>query len=171
MFESGALVWTVAERAGVLIPTGAVQRARILEWYFAALKTIEGVPMNIAEAEFFLPDEAAKAGRRPQVLPFAHHRLGRLHAALGDHDWLVGDTFSVDDFIMSSGLKIAVSVDLLIKYPELETFRHAAWTVPPIEGRSTTNAPSSPHTVLRTCVTRRPGAPQVNAQRRRRANV
>ncbi|WP_426050271.1 glutathione S-transferase family protein [Brevundimonas sp. SL161] len=123
MFESGAIVLTVAERAGVLIPTDSVQRAQVLEWYFAALNTIEGALMNVAEAEFFLPDEAAKAVRRPQVLPFAHQRLAELQAALSNRDWLVGDEFSVADLMMSSVLKIAVSLDLLKTYPALRAYQ------------------------------------------------
>lgn len=123
MFESGAIVWAVAERAGVLIPTEPVQRAQVLKWYFAALNTIEGALMNVAEVEFFLPDEAAKAMRRPQVLPFAHQRLAELQAALCDRDWLVGKDFTVADLMMSSVLKIAVSLDLLSSYPALEDYQ------------------------------------------------
>lgn len=123
MFESGAIVWSVAERAGVLIPTEAVQRAQVLQWYFAALNTIEGALMNVAEAEFFLTDEAAKAMRRPQVLPFAHQRLAELQTALGNRDWLVGYKFTVADLMMSSVLKIAVSLDLLESYPALAAYQ------------------------------------------------
>ena len=122
MFESGAIVWTVAERAGVLIPSDPAQRAQVMEWYFAALNTIEGALTNVAEVEFFLPDEAAKTVRRPQVLPFAHRRLSELQTALGDRDWLVGDSFTVADLMMSSVLKIAASLDLMKDYPGLQKY-------------------------------------------------
>lgn len=123
MFESGAIVWTVAERASVLIPTDPAQRTQVLEWCFAALNTIEGALMNVAEVEFFLLDEAAKAVRRPQVLPFAEQRLAELQTALGDRDWLVGDEFTVADLMMSSVLKIALSLDLLETYPVLKAYQ------------------------------------------------
>jgi len=122
MFESGAIVWDIAERAGVLIPLDPVKRAQVLTWYFAALNSVEGALNNVAEAEFFLPDEAAKAVRRAQVLPFAEKRLSALQLALGDRRWLVGETFTVADLMMSSVLKIAASMDLLKAYPALQAY-------------------------------------------------
>lgn len=122
MFESGAIVWDIAERAGVLIPPDPVKRAQVLTWYFAALNSVEGALNNVAEAEFFLPDEAAKAVRRAQILPFAEKRLSALQLALGDRRWLVGETFTVADLMMSSVLKIAASLDLLKAYPALQAY-------------------------------------------------
>lgn len=122
MFESGAIVWDIAERAGVLIPSDPVMRAQVLTWYFAALNSVEGALINVSEAEFFLRDEAAKAARRPQVLPFAEKRLSELQLALGDRLWLVGETFTVADLMMSSVLKIAASLDMLKVYPALQAY-------------------------------------------------
>lgn len=122
MFESGAIVWDVAERAGVLIPTDPVARAQVLTWYFAALNTLEGALMNVAEAEFFFDKEEDRAIRRPQVLPLARQRLGELQAALDGRDWLVGDRFTVADLMMASVLKIAASLDLLGEFPALTAY-------------------------------------------------
>ena len=122
MFESGAIVWDIAERAGVLIPSDPVMRAQVLGWYFAALNSVEAALANVAEAEFFLPDEAAKAARPPQVVPFAERRLGELQTALGDRDWLVGEDFTVADLMMSSVLKIAASLELLDGFPALQAY-------------------------------------------------
>lgn len=122
MFESGAIVWDIAERAGVLIPSDPVMRAQVLGWYFAALNSVEAALANVAEAEFFLPDEAAKAVRRPQVVPFAERRLGELQTALGDREWLVGEDFTVADLMMSSVLKIAASLELLDGFPALQAY-------------------------------------------------
>lgn len=122
MFETGAIVWDVAERASVLIPSDPVQRAQVLSWYFAALNTLEGALMNVAEAEFFFEKDEDKAVRRPQVLPFARQRLDELQTALGKRNWLVGDHFTVADLMMASVLKIAASLDLLKDYPALAAY-------------------------------------------------
>jgi len=122
MFESGAIVWDIAERAGVLIPADPVMRAQVMGWYFAALNTIEGALANVAEVEFFMLDEAARAVRRPQVLPLAEKRLSELQIALTDRKWLVGDTFTVADLMMSSVLKIAASLNLLEAFPALHDY-------------------------------------------------
>lgn len=123
MFETGAIVWDVAERAGVLIPTDPIMRAQVLTWYFAALNTIEAPLANVAEAEFFLPTEDDKAIRRPQALPFANRRLAELQSALGDRQWLVGDSFTVADLMMGSVLKIAASLELLDTFPALQAYQ------------------------------------------------
>lgn len=122
MFESGAIVWDIAERAGVLIPSDPVMRAQVLGWYFAALNSVEGALANVAEVEFFMPDEATKTVRRPQVMPFAERRLGELQTALGDREWLVGEDFTVADLMMSSVLKIAASLELLDGFPALQAY-------------------------------------------------
>lgn len=122
MFESGAIVWDIAERAGVLIPSDPVMRAQVLGWYFAALNSVEGALANVAEAEFFMPDEATKALRRPQVVPLAEQRLSELQTALSDRQWLVGDDFTVADLMMSSVLKIAASLKLLEAFPALQAY-------------------------------------------------
>ena len=122
MFESGAIVLDIAERAGVLIPVDPDGRAQVLSWYFAALNTVEGALTNAAEVEFFLPSEDDKAIRRPQVLPFAHRRMKELQTALTGRDWLVGDQFTLADLMMASVLKIAASLDLLAGYPALKAY-------------------------------------------------
>lgn len=122
LFESGAIVWDVAERAGILIPADPAQRAQVLAWFIAALNTLEPALANVAEAEFFLETEDQKAARRPQVLPFAKQRLAELQTALDGRDWLVGDAFSVADLMTASVLKIAASLDLLKDYPALAAY-------------------------------------------------
>ena len=123
MFESGAIVWDVAERAGVLIPADPAQRAQVLAWYFAALSTLEPALNNVAEAEFFMRDEDQKAARLPQVAPFARQRLSELQTALGERDWLVGDAFTVADLMTASVLRIATSLDLLRDFPALQAYQ------------------------------------------------
>lgn len=126
MFESGAIVWDIAERAGVLIPADPAGRSQVLAWYFAALNTIEPALNNVAEAEFFIEDESQKQVRRAQTLPFAQQRLSELQTSLGNRDWLVGDTFTLADLMMASVLKIAASLNLLTDVPALAAYHARA---------------------------------------------
>lgn len=123
LFETGAILLSVAERSGRLIPSDETQRAQMLSWYFAALNSVEPYLANLAEVEFFMQDEAEKAKRRPDVVAMAQLRLGELHTALGDRDWLVADTFTLADLMMSSVLKIAKSLDALADYPKLVAYQ------------------------------------------------
>lgn len=113
LFETGAIVIDVATRAGQLIPPEGDARALVLTWVIAALNSIEPFLMNVAEVEYFLKDEAQKAARRPLVVKAARQRLEDLQAALGDRQWLAGDSFSIADLMMASVLKIARNLGLL----------------------------------------------------------
>lgn len=123
MFESGAIVLDVAMRAGRFIGAeGTAARAAAIQWAVAGLNSIEPFLFNVAEVDFFMDDEAAKATRRPVVVAQAKERLAMLEQARDGREWLVGDAFSVADLIVASVLKIARSLDLLGDLPAL-----AAW--------------------------------------------
>lgn len=130
MFESGAIVLDLAMRAGKLVPAAEAGRAQVLQWSIAALNSIEPFLMNLAEVDFFMEDEAEKAKRRPGVVKMVETRLGDLQTALGDRDWLVGETFTVADLLVSSVLKIAHSLNVLDGFPALARY-HARCTKRP----------------------------------------
>jgi glutathione S-transferase len=92
-------------------------------WVIAGLNSIEPFLMNLAEVEFFIPDETEKRLRRPGVLAAARKRLGELQDALGSRQWLVGDSFTVADLMMSSVLKGAASPGVLDDFPVLSAYR------------------------------------------------
>lgn len=123
MFESGAIVLDVAMRAGRFIAAeGTADRAAALQWVVAGLNSIEPILFNVAEVDYFMDDEAAKATRRPVVVAQAKERLAQLEQARGGREWFVGDAFSVADLMVASILKIARNLDLLSDLPAL-----AAW--------------------------------------------
>lgn len=123
LFETGAIVLDVATRAGKLLPTDEGERALAITWVIAALNSVEPYLGNIAEVEYFLEDEEAKARRRPLVMDAANKRLDQLRTALGDRQWLVGDDFTVADLMMASVLKIARTLDMLGPYPTLAAYQ------------------------------------------------
>jgi glutathione S-transferase len=123
LFESGAIVLDVAIRSGKLIPTDPDERSETIMWVIAALNSIEPFLMNLAEVEFFILDETEKRLRRPAVLAAAKKRLGELQEALGGRRWLVGDSFTVGDLMMSSVLKIASSLKVLEDFPALAAYQ------------------------------------------------
>lgn len=122
LFETGAIVWSVAERAGVLIPNDAGQRDLTLSWMFAALNSVEPFVMNIAEARYFIEDEDAQKRREAEAMPMFRQRLDQLQDALGGRDWLVNDAFSVADLMMAGVLLIADRMDALGDWPRLKAY-------------------------------------------------
>lgn len=122
LFETGAIVWSVAERAGVLIPTDPDQRDLTHCWMIAALNSVEPSVMNIAEARYFIEDANDQKHREAEAMPLFEMRMKELSDVLADRDWLVGDDFTVADLIMSGVLLIAERMDVLKTWPNLKAY-------------------------------------------------
>lgn len=122
LFETGAIIWSVAERAGVLIPTEPDQRDLTHCWMIAALNSVEPSVMNIAEARYFIDDAEGRKRREAEAMPMFEMRMKELSDVLGKRDWLVGDAFTVADLIMSGVLLIADRMKVLAKWPVLKAY-------------------------------------------------
>jgi glutathione S-transferase len=126
MFESGAIVLDVAMRAGRCIGgEGTAERAAAIQWVVAGLNSVEPLLFNVAEVEYFMQDEAAKAARKPVVVAQAKERLALLEQARDGRAWFVGDSFTVADLIIASILKIADRLDLLQDLPALASWQRS----------------------------------------------
>ena len=102
LFESGAIVFHIAERHAGLLPDDANARARAITWMFAALSTVEPPILELANAKLLEGDKPWSAQRLPLVEDRIRDRLGQLSARLGDADWLDG-AFSAGDLMMVYG--------------------------------------------------------------------
>lgn len=104
LFETGAIVFHIAETHDGLLPNDANARARAITWMFAALNTVEP---PIVEREAFMLIEHDKewfAKRRPLLDDNVRKRLGELSAFLQNAEWLDGE-FSAADLLMVSVLR------------------------------------------------------------------
>ncbi|MCZ0960429.1 glutathione S-transferase family protein [Paracoccus benzoatiresistens] len=99
LFESGAILLHLAEGTD-LMPEDL--RPQVQQWLIAALNSVEPFIMAWAINKFFDKDEAGAARREPLL----HQRLAQLQAALGNRDWLTGDSFTVADLLMADILRI-----------------------------------------------------------------
>ena len=61
--------------------------------------------------------------RRPGAVADATERLGKLSAALGERQYLVGGTFTAADLMLASVLRVADQAALLAEYPNLSAYR------------------------------------------------
>src|SRR5512133_2449374 len=88
LFESGAIVFHIAESHPGLLPSDAKARARAVTWMFAALSTVEP-PILAREGAMLLErGKAWYAQRQPILDAGVRVRLGELSARLGDAQWL-----------------------------------------------------------------------------------
>ena len=122
IFESGAIVLRIAERAGELIPVATAPRMRALQWLAAALNSVEPYVMALAVNDIFEADREWSKARHAKVVDDLKTRLTDLEAALGDNVWLDGDEFTVGDLMMVSVLGELRGSAELSHFPRLAAY-------------------------------------------------
>ena len=121
LFESGAIVFHIAERHAGLLPDDANGRARAITWMFAALSTVEPPIVERSMATILERDKTWYAERLPMLEDRVRDRLGELSSRLGDADWLEGE-FSAGDLLMVTVLRRLNGSGLLEEYPNLSAY-------------------------------------------------
>jgi len=121
LFETGAIVFHIAERHAGLLPDDPNARARAIAWMFAALSTVEPPILELGTARLLEGDKPWSAERLPLVKERVGHRLDQLSVRLGDADWLDG-AFSAGDLMMVSVLLRLRPSGILGEYPKLAAY-------------------------------------------------
>ncbi len=121
LFESGAIVFHIAERHAGLLPDDANARARAITWMFAALNTVEPPIMDRGTAALLERDTAWYAERQPILEGRVRERLDQLSSRIGDADWL-DDAFSAGDLLMVTVLRRLNGSGTLEAYPNLSAY-------------------------------------------------
>jgi glutathione S-transferase len=122
MFETGAIVLHVAERAEALMPRDPAGRARTACWVIAALNSIEPMLIELINIDFFNADADWARARRPGAEKKVRDRLGRLSAWLGERDYLE-DRFTAGDLMMTTMLRMLRHTSLVAEYPNLARYQ------------------------------------------------
>lgn len=99
LFESGSIVFHIAQQHAGLLPDDANARARAITWMFAALSTVEPPIVDLQIAKLVEADKPWSAQRLPLIEGRIRTRLAELSRRLGDADWLDG-AFSAGDLMM-----------------------------------------------------------------------
>jgi glutathione S-transferase len=121
LFESGAIVFHVAERHTGLLPDDANARARAIAWMFAALSTVEP---PIVDREVVMLLERDKTWYEERLLVVEariRDRLSELSSRVGDAEWLEGE-FSAGDLLMVDALRRLNGSGLLDEHPNLAAY-------------------------------------------------
>ena len=121
IFETGAIVFHIAQRHAGLLPEDADARARAITWMFAALSTVEPPILDLSTAKIIEGDKPWAQERMPLVRDRVRVRLGQLSARLDDADWLDG-AFSAGDLLMVSVLLRLRMSGILDEYPNLAAY-------------------------------------------------
>ncbi|UZJ43832.1 glutathione S-transferase family protein [Marinimicrobium sp. C6131] len=118
LFESGAIVFHIAERYKGLLPNHTGARARAITWMFAALSTVEPVIVQREVSLYLESDKPWCEERLPIVEERIRSRLAELGARLGNQEWL-DDAFSAGDLLMVQVLRRLSGSNILDDYPNL----------------------------------------------------
>ena len=121
LFETGAIVFHIAERHAGLLPDDANARARAITWMFAALSTVEPPILELGTARLLEGDKSWCAERMPLVEDRVRNRLGQLSCRLGDADW-PESAFSAGDLMMVSVLLRLKASGMPDEYPNLSAY-------------------------------------------------
>ena len=121
LFESGAIVFHIAQRHAGLLPEDANARARAITWMFAALNTVEPPLVERGMAMLFERDKPWYEQRQPLLEARAHGALGDLSRRLGDAEWLEG-AFTAGDLMMAAVLFRSKESGILDAFPNLAAY-------------------------------------------------
>lgn len=122
LFESGAIVFHIAEQHAGLLPRDPDARARAVTWMFAALNTVEPPIFDRSLVKILEREEPWYEQRLRSLDSSIRKRLDGLSARLGDADWLDG-AFSAGDLLMVTVLlRLKASSDMLDDYPNLAAY-------------------------------------------------
>src|SRR5262249_47931878 len=114
LFETGAIIFHIANHHAGLLPDDANARARAITWMFAALNTVEPPILERESARLL-------EGDKPWSKERLRNRLNQLFDHLGDADWLDG-AFSAGDLMMVSVLLRLKSSGILDEFPNLAAY-------------------------------------------------
>jgi len=121
LFETGAIVFHIAERYAGLLPADANARSRAITWVFAAVNTVEPPILELVTARILEGDKPWSKERLPLVMGRIRDRLKQLSARLGDAEWLDG-AFSAGDLMMVSVLLRLKASGILNEFPNLAAY-------------------------------------------------
>lgn len=119
--ESGAIVLYVAEKAGKLIPADIAGRARVVQWCFAALATVERPLFEISMIDAGMGGIGADE-RRATLAREASRLLAGLERRLDGREWIACEAFTVADILLATVLRQVRNTDLVGPHPRLADY-------------------------------------------------
>jgi glutathione S-transferase len=121
LFESGAVVFHIAQTRAGLLPDDPNARMRAITWMFAALNTVEPPLVERSMAMLFERDNPWYEQREPMLDARACKTLSQLSIRLGEAKWLDG-AFSAGDLMTIAVLFRSKPTGILDEYPNLAAY-------------------------------------------------
>lgn len=121
LFETGSIVFHIAQSHAGLLPNDANARARAVTWMFSALNTIEPPIVEREQVPYTERDKPWYEARLPLLDDRVRGKLTDLSNRLGDAEWLDGE-FSAGDLMMVMVLRRLDGTGLVEEFPTLAAY-------------------------------------------------
>ena len=122
VFESGAILWYLAEKTQQFIPEDPLKKKEVLEWLF--WQTGNQRPMGGQLSHFVNYAQGEHSYSHQRYLNEYDRCLGVLDRRLENQSYIVGDSYSIADIINWPWVLIAKPLGAsLDKYPNLNAWR------------------------------------------------
>ena len=122
VFESGAILWYLAEKAGRFLPTDALGRKEAMEWLFWQVGNQGPMAGQLSHFVNYAPEGVGDYGRARYAREY-DRCLGVLERRTEDRDYILGD-YSIADMIAWPWVLIAKPLGAdLTKFPNVAAWR------------------------------------------------
>lgn len=118
LFESAAIIQYIAAKSETLSPGDPAGQAKVAQWLFAAMNSVEPHISNLANIDLFYAGEDWAKARRAGQEAFTRMKLASLAKRLDGREWLEG-RFTVADLLMVSVLRNLRHTDIVTADPVL----------------------------------------------------
>lgn len=115
VFESGACLLHLAEKSEALMPGKGQEKVDTLQWFVAALNSVEMVTVPWWFINLSGPKENPLAGWMKQ-------RFDSLEAVLQTREWLAASRFTIADIMMADVLRMPNDLGELEEYRALQAY-------------------------------------------------
>ncbi|MDH3667500.1 MAG: glutathione S-transferase N-terminal domain-containing protein [Paracoccaceae bacterium] len=132
VFESGAIMWYLAEKAGRFLPADLLSRKEAMEWLFWQVGNQGPMAGQLSHFVNYAPEGAGDYGRARYAREY-DRCLGVLERRMDDRDYILGD-YSIADMIAWPWVLIAKPLGAdLTKFPNVAAWRNRIKVRPAVQ--------------------------------------
>jgi len=123
VFESGAILWYLADKTGRFLPADPLGRTEVLEWLFWQVGGQGPMMGQLSHFVNYAPDDVGSYSLK-RYKGESERLLAVLDRRLRGREWIVGDAYSIADMIAWPWVLIAKALGLdLGPFPDVTAWR------------------------------------------------
>jgi GST-like protein len=126
LFESGAILYYLAEKTGQLIPSDPAGRYEALQWVMFQMGGIGPMFGQVGFFHKFAGKDFEDKRPRDRYVAESRRLLGVLDSRLADRPWLLGDAYSIADIATFPWIRNLIGFYEARTLVGFDDFRHVA---------------------------------------------